>query len=292
MAVFKRTLKFIDVNGSTFEEVYYSTNASVAEAITQGAGVYQARLALLATVNTLLKDVISDVATPRNTGRRTINLPGLLAVPIVNNAPDLAPPGAAMVINLVGTNGGSRFLWMRGGVGTDFTLSSSGRPNPTPSWLTNLGLFLTALNARGWGLRRIDTTTTNPPHPIIKVDGSVNPGQSVLTMATSIAGVAAGSRITIGGMDKKVFPALNGQFTVITVATSGTGAQLITIAYATAQNASINALQGKARLATYQTVSPVDPLNSKFVYPGTRITRNPFSNSRGARRAARLRQLA
>lgn len=292
MATFKRVLKFIDVGGSTFSETYYSTNPSITDALQSGAGIYQARLALLATPNTLLKDVISNADVVRQTGRRDINLPGLLAVPIVNNAPDLAPPGAAMVTNLVGLTGGQRYLWMRGGVGTDYTLSGSGRPNPTPSWSQNLQAFLNALNLRGWGLRQLVSPAVNKPVAVSNVNGQLTPGQSVLTLSAPLAGVGAGVRVILGGFDKKVFPSLNGGFTVIAVGTTAGGLTTITVPYTTASNANIPALQGQARLGAYNVVSIVDPANSKFVYPGIRITRNPFTNSRGARRAQRIRRLA
>jgi hypothetical protein len=292
VAIFKHVLQFIDVNGSPFNEIYYHSGTSLASELVGNDAIYQARLALLATPNTLNFDRISNTEVVRQTGRVAIRLPGTRAVPLVGGAADLAPPGAAMVVNLVGAGGGTRYLWMRGGTGNDFSLDASGRPNPTPSWKAALNQYLGALSGNLWGLRTLISGATNKPSKVSVVDGSVTPGQSVLTLSAPIAGLLAGNRVLLGGFDKKIFPALNGQFSVIAIGTTPGGAQTVTVPYVTAQSAKINANQGTARLVGYNAVFPIDPVNSKFAYPGTRITKNPFSNSRGAKRAARIRLLA
>lgn len=291
MATFKHVFEFIDVNGSTWREIYYRTGSSIGGELQVPLDVYNARVALLATPHTFLRDRISNVDVVRQTARRTLNIPGLAAVGQIQGVADITPAPGAAVISIVGLTGGSRYLWMRGTSGTVYTNDASGRPNPGGDFRSKLGVFLNQLNANQFGLRTLITPATNKYSAVSLVDGKTQPGQAILTLATPIAGVLAGSKITVGGFDPKVFPALKGQFTVIAIGTSAGGQQTVQIPYATPANALLTPQSGKARLAAYNAVSVVDVANSNFAYNGSRITKSPYSNSRGARRAARIRQL-
>lgn len=286
MPVFKHTLEFIEGNGATFSEIYYANDSSLTAAKTYPDAFYSARLTMLMAGHTLLRDRVSQVGASRVTGRRVINLVGQIPVTGAGKF-NPGPPGGAMVVNLVGLNGGSRYLWMRGGTSVDLSYNQFDQPSPSAGWLINIAGWLSSLSLSGWGLIQLANVGANPPQTVSLVDGMTTPGKSVLTMAAPLAGAVAGGRVVLGKFNKKDLPSLNGQFSIIAVA--GTA---LTINYATPQNAKITTTQGQVRVATYGNVSVVDPANSKFAYAGSRITKNPYSRSRGARRAARLRNLA
>jgi hypothetical protein len=295
---FRHTLEFIQENGSTFSEIYYTGGTTLAAELQYPVALYNARLAMLANVHTLLRDRVSNTAVARQTGRRSFNTPGTLLVQDPRSPLQLpnvgfpAPPGAAMVINLVGTSGGSRYLWMRGGSTSDYVMDGQDRSYPTGLFRNNLQTFLTQLNMNAWGLLTVVPTGTNKPVPVTKVDGLTNPGQAILTLNGAIAGLAIGSRISLGRFNQKDLPALKGGFTVIAIPPPVGTNQLIQIQYATPGNTVVVPMTGTVRLLQPNPVSTVDPVNSKFAYCGTRIIKNPFSRSRGARRAARIRGLA
>jgi hypothetical protein len=281
MPVFKLVWQFQESNGATFNEVYYREAANAAAAAAVPNNLDLARAALLHPLNRLLRIRSSQVDAQRVTGLNSENRIGTAP-----GAGGPLPAGAAAVLNLAGAAGGSRKLWLRGAPQAWYVRNgTSGADAPPAAFLTALTEFYTALGAAGYGIRRLATPVPGPTSPlaILKVDGALNAGQALVTLAAQ-PGYAVGSRVLIGGASKKDLPSLNGQFTVVVV-----NGAIVTIPYQTPKQAVVVGGNGTMRQANYQALSVILPAGCSFDHYGTRTSKNPLSNSRGARRAVKQR---
>lgn len=285
---FRHVWQFKQVDGSTFEEIFYHSGGAIGGE-SPPVALIDARRDLLMDCHTLQRIRIAGIDGNRLTAQKPIFLPGL--TPVAGFAP--APPGASMVCLLAGDNGGSRHWWMRGGAAIDFQNSPVGRPAPTGGWFKKFAAWIVQANGYGYGLVQRENRTVNPYVVVTAVAPAVgSTGQTTLTLDSLHNEMAKDTQVIVGRFSKKDFPALNGIFTVRKNAVGSGGTTVLTIDYVLPGNtAPMVPITGKVRVYTARAVSVFGILGSNLAYLGTRITKGPTSNSRGARRAARIRQV-
>lgn len=284
MPTYRVVWEFNMNTGNTFDEVYYREATDANEAAKLIPSLQAARLELLHPLNTFIRVRSSNVAASRDTGINTLNISGTYT-----NDQGPSVPGATIVFNLGAQGAGTRKLWMRG-----FASSAYRRDNTTGRDILlsyvdeSFKTFAAALKRNGYGLRKLTAISNNPTsvyskNPIISVDGTVGNGTSVVTYKNAMTYPVPG-RVVIGSTSKKDVPGLNGHFSIISQA----GAT-VTIPYSTPNNILTTKAGGYIRQETYGATAVFDPALCGFSNLGTRDTKSPLSNSRGARRARRLR---
>ncbi len=285
MATFRVTWNFREIQGSSFNEVYYVDATNAAAATTAIPTLLSSRLALLYPGHTLRAIRAAQVDANRVTSTKPINLKGTAKALTVQVDPSIA--GAAAVISLAGATGGSRKLWMRG-LFDDFINidSATGADAPLAGFIDALQTWFKALALANYGVRQVAGQSIGPLTnlKILRVDGTAGVGTSVITCAGPPL-YAPGARVIIGGASKKDLPALNGRWQLI----GGITANTFVIPYQTPQGLLVNGGNAKVRLEQYNAVVPFLAANCGFSYFTTRSTKNPTTGSRGARRAVRIR---
>ena len=290
MAVYRHIWQFLNGDGSTWQEIWYHQGSNLATELTSiPATLVDARIQLLMSQHNLMRIRIADTGGNRSTGV----VPYVLHGGIDNTVFRTAPPGASMVIQCSGSTGGQKHWWMRGGAGTDYQNDSAGNPSVSPGWRTKFNTLIQQIVAYQYGLR-VRQTRTQQPYSNVPSIASASGGQAVLTLQNQRADILAGSQIICGTFNKKDLPALNGIFTVRAVGTVA-GPPVVTtltIDYALPNGQSAVAInRGRIRPYVATSVSTMGLTSLQLVYMGTRITKGPRANSRGARRAQRIRQL-
>lgn len=282
--IFKVQYQYAGGGGDSWSEVYYATATNPSDLLPVSTGFYTGRRAILDPTCSIQRVRVSNVTGLRNTAVRVLNWPGTATT---GGGP--SAPGAAAVFNLVGATGGSRKLWLRG-IPNGLIVQNviSGMPLPPGGLTANFNYMMIGLQSYGFGIRQLQFAQK---FFISSVNASTQPGQAVVTYVVppnvSPPSVAANSRLIIATADKKTLPGINGQWTVLT-----TGTNSFTIRYQVALNGNILQNCGYFKMVNYSGVSIFDPKLSSFAYYGTHTTRSSFTNSRGARRAQRIRTLA
>jgi hypothetical protein len=286
MATYRITWSFSAAQGGVWNEVYYIDGSSVATSALISSAVRSARLALLSPNNTWLASRAAQVFTPRVTAISTLGYEGQGP-----SGGGVGPEtvGSCAVINLAGSAGGARKLWMRGLSDADVVFSpTSGQAAPPAGFISRVNTWIKAMVNDGYGLIQVTPRAATGQYAnvnILKVDGSAGNGTSIVTLA-SAPGYPTPSRVIIGGASKKDLPALNGRWQVLAVAGS-----TITIPYQTPSALISTGGNAHVRLETYGATNVFSYAASGFAYYGTRITKNFNTRSRGARRAQRIRTL-
>ncbi len=286
---FKIVWSFVGPLGSTWNEVYYTTGSNPAQAIAISAGAADSRLWLLHKTCTWQSISAADVANLRSTATRRTNWGGQYPGPNPN-LPDLGSPAeTALVAQLVGINGGSRKIWLRGIpqalVGTD---PNTGSSIFGPATRQYFNMYISAIAAQGYGVRAL---TATPRYQISAIANGPAPGTATLTYTVPAGqnppSFVAGSQVSLRQADKKQFPGLLGYFTVL-----NTGPLSITVRYTLPNAMPPTSGLGYLRQVVYNNVSVFDPVRCNLAYWGSHDTRVFTQRSRGARRAARIRSLA
>jgi hypothetical protein len=284
MSTFRVVWDFNENQGTTFSEVYYKSADTPQAAAVVPTALQLARTNLLHPLNVFKRVRVTNADAQRETFPRLLNLVGTLNV---DSGP--LPPGAAIFCSLTGSAGGSRKLALRGSAQSFYLRSATtGRDVVLPGLDEALKEFFKQLKTAGYGLRKLSPIQTSPlsvysKNPITSVNGTAANGTSVLTFKNPLV-YAAGSRVVIAQVNKKELPSLNGHFPVL-----DTAGQTITIPYRTPSDATVTTAGGYVRKESYSEVSVFVPGSCDFDHFGTRDTKSPLSNSRGARRAARIR---
>ncbi len=286
---YKIVWSFVGPQGSTWNEVYYANASTPAQAITISAGAADSRLWLLHKTCTWQSISASDVSNTRSTATRRTNWSGAYPGPGPGFEDNGSPAETALVAQLVGVNGGSRKVWMRGIparlVGTNPTTGVSVFGPATRQYFNS---YISAIAAQGYGVR---TLTATPRYQISAIANGPAPGTTILTY-TVPAGqnppqFVAGSQVSLRQADQKQLPSLLGYFTVL-----NTGPLSITVRYTLPNANPPSAGLGYLRQVVYNTVSVFDPSRCNLAYWGSHDTRVFTQRSRGARRARRIRSLA
>lgn len=284
MAEFNVTWEFRENNGASFNETYSVIESTIARAAALGSRLAAARLALLDPLNTFLAVRAAAVDATRVT---TVAIKNFIGTSPGGSGP--LPVGASIILNLGGATGGSRRLWMRGGSGGDYLRDAqTGRDKVTASLNSRITEFIAALADAKYGIRTLVKPDGNQVkyQQITSIDGATVPGQAILTLDAPPP-FAVNDNVIISQTSKKDYPALAGVFRVLKIA----GA-LVTIKYRTPGDAIHAGQIGRIKKQSFNTISVINPNASGFRNFGTRASKNPLSSSRGARRAARLRNLA
>jgi hypothetical protein len=281
MADFRVVWEFATPTSATWSEVYYwsGTNVGAAAKLTPTLLAY--RLALLDRQNRFMRSRASDVTNNRITAVQVINRVGTA---FSLDGPDT--PGNTVYVGLSSGQGASRKLAMRGCPDSFILLSVfTGQATPPPELSIGLKSFLSKLAADEYGIRKLAPAGAFPANNVLiqSVDGTITPGQATITIQ-GVNPLVIGGRCVIGGASKKDLPGLNGHWQVL----NGTSSTIV-IPYQTPNGIKVTGGAAKVRNESYSGVQPFDPKLCGFAYYGTRKTRNPFSRSRGAQRAARLR---
>lgn len=292
MPNYRMVFEFNENNGAGFNEVYYRTAGSITDAATVPPGIITRRLNNLNYLNTFARIRITQLGLLRATsvvpigqrGQNTDARDGLLGT-ASNMAP--LPVGAAIVCSLQGLNGGSRKLWMRGANQGDYQRdATTGLDAFHPAFVKDLKAMVGQMGAAGFGILQVGKVTpaVNPAVALVSIDGSRKDGTSDLTTAGNVA-LDASQRIIITRTSKKDFPGLNGHFSVL----SATPPKY-KIPYQTPGGAGPVPVSGFAHAEIYGTVSTFVGATAIPDHLGTRTSRSPLTRSRGAKRAARIRQ--
>jgi len=287
VAVYKIIWKFIGGQGDTWSEQFYIQASSPSIAVQPVSALVNARLSLLDPTCTWLKLSVSLVDAPgtKSTLTRVVNWVGTNKQSI---GPDAA--GTAMVCNLAGTSGGSRKYWMRG-IPNYLVVRSSDNGVPIFTGLPTSGFraLINAMAAGGYGMRSLQFAQK---YPITSVISFTSAGQAVVSYAIP-QGVAnpnfqTGANVILSQADAKTLPGFKGVFQILTQVPN----QSITVRYLVGSSAGITQNCGFLKSQNYGTFTLFNPDICKPAYWGTHSTRSTFSNSRGARRAVRIRTLA
>lgn len=287
MADFKITFRFVGVDGSEWTEQYYKGNASnPTDAANADMGLIAARLDMLNKLNTFRSITAADVTANRVTTQRVLNLRGTQ-----KDAPDFGPEvgEAAGVFNLVGANGSKRKLWLRGWTrGSFFRYKDTGIADIAPAMDAHAKGFFVGLKDNGYGIRKLKPITNplNQLAQITSIDAVTLPGFATLTLDHALAFVNGGQAL-ITKASRKDTPALNGTWVVTVI-----DATHIRIPYVPPRGVNLSAQIGTVRIKEYNAVDIFAPGLCGFDHYGSHDTKVPASHSRGARRAARIRQLA
>lgn len=281
--LFKEVWQFSSPGGGPWNEVYYESSGTLAEAASFNEAFRVSRLALLAEQCTWKKVRVSGVLDPSLHTLVNINRQGTREGSMANAAE------AAVCTLASSVQPGSRKLWMRGLVENSVARSvTTGIGLASPSFLTDLSAFIERLARAGYvvlskkkgignGIVKTRVTTVTP---------NVATGVSVLTTAAAHL-LAPNDLVTLMSMDEKQFPGLNGTWKADVL--TGT---TFSIPYLPALGVEPAAKKGFAQKLAYWETATIDPKISGFSYLGSRQTKNPDTGSRGARRARRRRSLA
>jgi hypothetical protein len=286
--IFREVWSFQGTPAGTWSEVYYSEVGTLAIAANFAEDFYIRRLNMLHPVNTWTKIRVSDIANPRATALVNVNRKGLSTVGALEKP---ANGDEAAVIRLTSTVvPARRQLWLRGLAESDVARdSSTGVGIASPEFLAKLNAFIAglALTSNNYVIlsRKHVGEVGVIKGMITSVDGQTTPGRTIITTDVP-TGVVAQSRVIIARTSKKDFPALNGIHTVTAVA-----GNTFTIPYRTPQDIKVMEITGAyAFKLEYKTGASINAAASGFAYMGSRRSKNVFTGSRGARRAARLRE--
>lgn len=284
MALFAEVWSFRGLGGNTWNEVHYSTAASLEAAAAFTPSFIKRRTDLLHPVNVWTKVRITQVTDPAVHTLANINAQGTWPG---DEAP--ANPAEAAVVRLASsTRAGSRFLWLRGipesGI---FWSETTGQSQITPTFRGVITAFINRIGS-GTGSYAIKVKKKGIGNGIVKtrileVDGTPANGTSILTVKDAPL-VVAGDYIEITKAEPKLFPGLRGPFKVLAAA-----GVTITIQYSVPQNEKIKSDKAYSAKLAYWEDATINPAISGFAFGGSRKTKNASIGSRGAKRAQRLR---
>jgi hypothetical protein len=291
MTIFKLAYNFASAGGGfgSWSEILYTDEISINNAVTTARSLINLRLQFLNAANLLKNIRVSDITNPRATAPVLVNAIGQS----VGNPP--APIDSAIVLSMVaGGPGGRRKLWLRGWSVGDAVRNDAGTADvfdgafqgKVINWLNGvqaqsiliLKRFETGLPGYGWV-------------PIYKIIPLPAKGTSrVITQGT--IPVWPSNLLTIGQASKKDLPGLNGIWSIIKsgnliVPDPDAGNGFFDLAYVLPEGNQVLPEKGRLRPLSYYNTAIIQATGSGPQYIGGRKSKSPFSNSRGARSAAR-----
>lgn len=208
-----------------------------------------------------------------------------LAATFGNAGSTIAHPNYSVVLNLVGANGSSRNLLMRGGLQTWPALdAATGQINIPGTARTAYETLIQEIENDALEIRQLEPTTVNPNRTITSITQSIQaPGFLSFTSIPDV-NVNVGERVKIGRVDPLILPALNGEWEII-----AKSLPFYTIAYKWLEGAEevIVPETGQVRKASYQQRL----INGGTIYKvSSRDTGRPFGLSRGRSKGVSARQ--
>lgn len=287
MPLFQEIWSFAANSGARWNEVQYSTAASLAEAANFSPAFKKRRTDLLHDTCTWSKVRITQVTDPTIHTLVNINAQGTWGSGTGTGPP--ANPNEAAVINLSSTvRTGTRRLWMRGlpELAVQFN-TITGRSYLFPEFAERLNSFISALGlaTNGYAIKKKKVGIGNGiiKTRILSVDGTAANGTSVLTFKDNPL-LITNDMVEITRAEPKLFPGFKGPFKVL--AAAGVS---VTVQYSTPQNESILSDKAMGAKLSFWEDAIINAAASGFNFGGSRKTKNDATGSRGARSAQRLR---
>lgn len=286
MANFKVVFVYSQPQNRGWTETYYRTAADLASAAIIPGALFLALARPRHPLTSIVKVRVSDVANNRNSLVRTLNL-------AVSGTPLATDPGpeinsTSAVLNLVSTAPAStRRLWLRGLYDSDVRRNgSNGVDAPSPGLRADMTGLIAELAADGFTIRSLVRTGTAPNiyQQISQVSGATGAGLTVISYIGTSA-PAVNDRVNLSQLSPKLFPGLNGTYTVLAV-----GSQTFTIRYNLDYTPPSVVPLGRWRPSSFN-YGPIVPGLSSFLKFGSRDTGAGFSSGRGRKRSVRLRSL-
>jgi hypothetical protein len=288
----KHVWKFQASDGSTWKETWYNSGTgTLAQQFPEDPEVISNRLLLLNPLNKFVSSTISDINNPRVTGSQIINQAGLPFRGQPPN-PEPAPDGAANICILTSTAGGQRHWWLRGGDAADYTKNgTTGQDQIGAGLAAALPIFFKRMQDVLFGIKVtpkvVPLDATSGYFYFTAATPGLTEGQTVFTLNAAPVAWQKGQPVYVGLASKKDTPGLQGTFTILAI----TGPTL-TLQYTLPNNAPLTSLKGRVRYTTGPSVNVFNAAGCKWVYNGTHRQRAPGPNSRGAKRANRLRPVS
>ena len=290
--VYKVVWNWIEGSGATWSESYWVNASTAQQAATPPLGVLTTRLGI-ADPTSLLKSIRSfSTLSSRDTFINTLLISGKYSSP---TGAGPAPAGTSAVVSFGAPGSRTVFHWWRGLNSSLIVLNSlTGFPLPPAFLLSSIASFATYYGAAGAGIRVLNT-----PMRYQIVDLVYNPVTklSTVTYQNPPTGapfaVASNNRVIIGLASKKDLPSLNGGWTVQNFVAAAAGATgTFQIPYTLPNGLTTIPTSAYVKNQGYSTITPYNGAFANLAFYGTRSTHSTFSDSRGARRAQRLRTLA
>lgn len=230
---------------------------------------------------------VANVNVPKGTALRLIQKDGTHTNAEANPGPDAA--GLTAVHELVAINGAKRRIWFRGYPDAVIERQQNGGDVGAGKLGDKTKAWLTALATAGYGIpkrRKAGEVDNVQKRFASRVDGSITAGQALIYLDTTV-GLAVGDQVSLSQFNKKDLPGLEGLYDVLKVS-DGIG---IYVRYTTSDFRNVANAPGVVRKIVLQPVSQFNVAKCKMTHIGTRKTSRRFTGSRGASRAARIRNL-
>ena len=283
MPNFKVVFVYSNAPEKGFSEVYYRTASQLQSAAMFDQATLTAALRFRSQLTILRKIRVSDVDQPRSSIIRPINQNGW-SVP--SSVPETT--GVAAVTILASSQfGSSRRVWFRGLNAVDVQRDpASGADVISSGMKQTINRWISILGNNAFTIRSLVPISVPPNiyQRITAISGTVGAGETTIAYQGQNP-PTVGKRVIISQLNPKLYPALNGHYTVLSVAL-GT----FTVAYNLDTAPQVSEKTGRWRPETYQ-YGNIDPSISGFDHFGTRTTGAGFTAGRGRKRAVRLRSL-
>lgn len=285
MAVFKETWTISGYN-DRWTEVLYRLAANLTGAQPVPLSVVTARKNMLAQGYVIEKVRISDVLNARQTIVLDQNAAGTQPV----SSGNLESGESAMVYQLGcdPPNAAKRLVHIRGIISPNVTRDGNlPRGQESTEWKKLYRAWLTALVNQSYLIYNRFTWQEigQRPQRVTIVDGSITAGLSTVTLNAPLT-FQPSDRIRFTQMPKKDLPNMNGSFLVESV----TGSTVV-IRYVTPGAQKIEPTRGLAHVERFHTDSLISINVSRFLFYGSRQTKNAATGSRGSQFAHRNRLL-
>jgi hypothetical protein len=279
MAQFKVVVQYTQTD-SGFAEQYYREAADLAAASVFPTTLINAMIQTKCGPTVLRKIRVSNVANNRESVVIPVNRPS----PFTTLNPDVVSTAAIVTLNSPSI-GAKRQLWIRGLVDSDVQRAvGSGLDQPHASLLGEISALITRLNENQFRVRAL--TKINPPGvvytdiaKIVSVEGA---GEVTIRMAAPYV-LPSPARVIITQVDPKLFPGLNGHWTIQFVDTLN-----FKIRYRPHVFGTFDLAKGRWRPEAY-VYGAIDPATSGFSNFGSRDTGKSPLAGRGRRSALLIR---
>lgn len=279
----KYTLNFRAKDGGTWEEEYWSNAASVSGIGVVGLASINKRLAFLDSNSILTTIRAADDTALRVTKFQDVEKSGQSII-----LGGLTPSDTAMVVEVSSGQApiSTRRIWIRGTNSSMWAIDVNGVETFGGGIAGKIQAWIGDRASQGWGIKRLKKVRLVPPNvtAVTVVDGSANPGHSVVTTIGN-HGLAVGDTCIMYRQSTKDLPALRGFWVVEASPTPTT----FIIPYRTPRDGGPIPAGGVVRKAEFDVVQTFDPTTVRLLHIYHHDTKDAFFGSRGNRRAARIR---
>jgi hypothetical protein len=286
MANFKIAFVYSQPIAKGFTEVYYRVADTIQQAATFSTNLLNHACNLRHPLTVLRKIRVSDTLGNRSSLVVAVNQGGNYLAGSGDQGPDITGVSAVCLLASV-AKASSRRVWLRGLSDTAVTRSSTtGLDTPTEQLRSAINNWIASLSRNNFAIRSLVKLGTPPNvyQRINSITGTVAQGKVTVTF-TGVNQAAVGQRIIISQVSPKLYPGINGHWTVLAI-----GSNTFDIGYNLDQVPPSAVTVGKWRPEGYEYGQITEAI-SDFDHFGTRTTGAGFTAGRGRRRALHLRSL-